>query len=83
MNEEERDQLVKLLRAYYENYKSDPNRVKGALMMRQAADLIDELAVTIEQMKNERWRNEQVIAGLTKIAGAQADDIMKLRSGKT
>ena len=83
MTEEEREELVKLMRAYHANYQYDPNRVKGAILMRQAADVIDELTVTIEQMKNERWRHEKVIAAQTEILRAQTEDIMKLRSGKT
>lgn len=79
MSEENREELVKLMRAYHNNYRNDPNRVKGALMMRQAADLIDEMSATIEQQRNDRWRQEKALDAMTKITNDMAEELAELR----
>ena len=80
MSEEMREELVKLMRAYHNNYRNDPNRVKGALMMKQAADLIDELSATIEQIRNDRWRQEKTLDAQTKLIKGMTEEIAALRA---
>ena len=79
MSEENREELVKLMRAYHNNYRNDPNRVKGALMMKQAADLIDEMSATIEQQRNDRWRQEKHLDAQTKLINGMTEEIAALR----
>ena len=80
MSEENREELVKLMRAYHNNYRNDPNRVKGAIMMKQAADLIDEMSATIEQQRNDRWRQEKTLDAQTKLIQGMTDEIAALRA---
>ena len=80
MSEENREELVKLMRAYHNNYRNDPNRVKGALMMKQAADLIDEMSATIEQQRNDRWRQEKALDAMTKNTNDMAEELAALRA---
>lgn len=79
MSEENREELVKLMRAYHNNYRKDPNRVKGALIMKQAADLIDEMSATIEQQQNDRWRQEKTLDAMTKLIKGMTEEIAALR----